>query len=143
MDDAFDLKRFEDAQDGVIDQAVAELSAGHKRSHWMWFVFPQLKGLGRSPTAQFYGIGSLDEARAYLAHRVLGPRLEAAARAALEAPAASLHALFGSPDDMKFVSSMTLFARAAGGDGGVFRQALARWADGEEDPQTLALLGAA
>jgi uncharacterized protein (DUF1810 family) len=140
MADPFDLQRFVDAQAGVIDHAMAELKAGRKQSHWMWFVFPQLKGLGRSPTALHYGIASLEEARAYLAHPVLGPRLEAAAQAALGADAPSLHALFGAPDDLKFVSSMTLFARAAGADGGVFRQALDRWAGGREDPATLALL---
>ena len=139
-DDPFDLQRFVGAQADLFDQAVAELAAGRKRTHWMWFVFPQLKGLGRSPTAQHFGIADLAEAKAYLAHPVLGPRLARAAEAALQAPAASLHALFGSPDDLKFVSSMTLFARAAGG--GVYRQALARWTDGREDAETLRLLDA-
>ena len=143
MADAFDLQRFFDAQTGVIERAMAELAAGRKASHWMWFVFPQLKGLGQSPTAQFYGIEGLDEARAYLAHPVLGPRLETAARAALESPAASLHDLFGSPDDLKFVSCMTLFAKAAGGDGGIYGRALSRWAGGREDARTLARLGQA
>ncbi|MGZ6016403.1 MAG: DUF1810 domain-containing protein [Phenylobacterium sp.] len=143
MADPFELKRFVDAQAGVIDRALAELNAGRKASHWMWFVFPQLKGLGRSPTALHYGIGSLDEGRAYLAHPVLGPRLQAAAQAAFAAPAASLHALFGSPDDLKFVSSMTLFEKAEGGQGGIYAQALDRWAGGRRDPQTLALLGEA
>ena len=144
MADPFDLQRFVDAQDGgVIERALAELAAGRKQTHWMWFVFPQLKGLGRSPTALFYGIASLTEARAYLAHPLLGRRLAAAAQAALDAPAASLHALFGSPDDLKFVSSMTLFEKAGGGDGGIYLQALDRWAGGRRDPQTLALLGEA
>jgi uncharacterized protein (DUF1810 family) len=139
--DPFDLQRFVDAQAGVIERAIAELKAGRKASHWMWFVFPQLKGLGRSPTAVFYGIASLEEACAYLAHPLLGPRLAAATQAALAAPAVSLHALLGSPDDLKFVSSMTLFAKAAGGDGGLYVQALDRWNGGRWDAQTLALLG--
>jgi uncharacterized protein (DUF1810 family) len=143
MADPFDLQRFVDVQDGgVIERALAELAAGRKQTHWMWFVFPQLKGLGRSPTALFFGIASLDEARAYLAHPVLGPRLAAAAQAAAGASATSLHALFGSPDDLKFVSSMTLFEHAAGGDGGIYAQALDRWNGGRRDHQTLALLGA-
>jgi uncharacterized protein (DUF1810 family) len=138
--DPFDLQRFVAAQAPVMAAALGELKAGRKRTHWMWFVFPQLAALGRSSTALFYGIASLDEARAYLAHPVLGPRLVASAQAALDAPAASLGDLFGSPDDLKFVSSMTLFAHASGGDGRVFRQALARWNGGREDEHTLALL---
>jgi len=136
--DPFDLQRFVDAQAGVIDRAIAELAAGRKQSHWMWFVFPQLKGLGRSETAQRYGVGSLAEAQAYLGHPLLGPRLEAATRAALAADAPSLNALFGSPDDLKFVSSMTLFEKAAAGGGGIYAQALDRWAGGRRDPATLA-----
>ena len=143
MSDPFDLQRFVDAQAGVIDRAIGELTAGRKASHWMWFVFPQLKGLGRSPTALFYGIASLEEARAYLAHPLLGPRLEVATRAALTAPAGSLRELFGSPDDLKFVSSMTLFAKATGGDGGIYARALDRWTGGDQDARTLALLGQA
>ena len=140
MPDApFHLDRFITAQEGVFDTAVAELTSGRKRSHWMWFIFPQLQGLGVSPTARFYGIAALDEARAYLAHPVLGPRLEDATRAAIAAPARTLHDLFGSPDDLKFRSSMTLFEAAA--DGGLFCQALDRCCDGERDPRTLSLLG--
>ncbi|HEY8003111.1 MAG TPA: DUF1810 domain-containing protein [Phenylobacterium sp.] len=138
--EAFDLARFEQAQDGVFETALAELRAGRKQSHWMWFIFPQLCGLGRSPTALFYGIGSIAEARAYLAHPVLGPRLERCTRAVVDAQASSLHAIFGSPDDLKFGSSMTLFATAAGGDGGVYRAALDRWCGGRPDPRTLDLL---
>ncbi|MFL5296868.1 MAG: DUF1810 domain-containing protein [Phenylobacterium sp.] len=143
MDDHFDLQRFVDAQAGVFEHALAELSAGRKRSHWMWFVFPQLKDLGRSPTARHFGIASMDEARAYLAHPTLGPRLARATEAVLRADAASLNALFGSPDDLKFVSSMTLFSRTFGGDGGIYSQALARWHDGREDAATLELLSLA
>lgn len=135
--DPFDLARFVAAQTPVFDAALAELKAGRKRTHWMWFVFPQLTALGRSSTALFYGIGSVEEARAYLAHPVLGPRLILATQAVLAANAPSLNALFGSPDDLKFASSMTLFALAAGGDGNVFRQALDRWCDGRLDKRTV------
>ena len=137
--DPFDLARFVSAQAGVHDQAVEELRGGRKRSHWMWFIFPQLKALGRSPTAQHYGISSLAEATAYLEHPVLGPRLEAAVAAVQASPASSLHALFGSPDDLKFRSSMTLFAVAA--PSGPYEAALTRWCDGP-DPSTLDLLRA-
>ena len=106
----------------------------------MWFVFPQLAGLGRSSTARFYGIGSLDEARAYLAHSVLGERLELCTRIVLESEASSLHAIFGSPDDLKFRSSMTLFAQVADSSDNPFRQALDRWCGGQPDQQTLALI---
>ena len=107
------LARFLEAQARNYADALAELEAGTKRSHWMWYVFPQLAGLGLSPTARFYGIASREGARAYLAHPVLGPRLVASTNAVLSHPDRSLHAIFGSPDDMKFRSSMTLFAEAA------------------------------
>src|SRR5262249_43064969 len=96
MADPFDLERFVSAQEGVHEQALRELQAGRKRSHWMWFVFPQARGLGRSPMAQHYGVGSLAEARAYLAHPVLGPRLLSCAQAVLDCGEASLHRIFGS-----------------------------------------------
>ncbi len=136
--DPFDLARFVSAQAGVFDRAVEELRAGAKRSHWMWFVFPQLKALGRSPTAQYYGLASLDEASAYLEHPVLAPRLEAAVVAVQASPARDLHALFGSPDDLKFRSCMTLFSVAA--PKGPYSAALDRWCDGQPDPVTLDLL---
>ena len=136
--DPFDLARFVAAQAGVYSAALAELRAGRKRSHWMWFVFPQLRGLGRSATARLYGISSLEEATAYLAHPVLGPRLEAAVAAVEASPAASLSGLFGSPDDLKFRSSMTLFAIA--GPSGPYQAALERWCGGEPDHHTVALL---
>ena len=107
----------------------------------MWFVFPQLRGLGHSAMAMRYGIGSLDEARAYLAHPLLGPRLVECTRAVLAIEGRSLHAIFGSPDDMKFCSSMTLFSLAADEGESVFRQALDRYCDGRADERTLALLG--
>jgi uncharacterized protein (DUF1810 family) len=112
MSDAFDLDRFVRAQDPVLDQVRRELGEGRKRSHWMWFVFPQLRGLGRSATAQRYGIGSLDEARAYLAHPVLGPRLVECTGLVNRVEGRSAYEIFGSPDDLKFRSSMTLFASA-------------------------------
>ena len=139
--DPFDLQRFVSAQATTIDTALAELKAGRKRSHWMWFVFPQLRGLGRSDMAVRYGIVSLDEARAYLAHPVLGPRLEECTRAVVEAAAHSLHEIFGSPDDMKFHSSMALFAMADGDDKSTYRHALDRWCGGRMDERTMALLG--
>jgi uncharacterized protein (DUF1810 family) len=141
MTDPFDLERFVTAQNPVFDTALGELRAGRKRSHWMWFVFPQLRGLGRSSMAQYYGIGSLAEARAYLAHRVLGPRLDLCTRTVLDIEGKSLHAIFGSPDDMKFRSCATLFAIAAGEGDNPFRRALDRWCDGRLDEQTLTLLG--
>ena len=140
VDDPFDLQRFVTAQAPVFETALAELRAGHKRSHWMWFVFPQLSGLGVSPTAQFYGLASLAEARAYLAHPLLGERLSRCVEAMLAAKGRSLTAIFGSPDDIKFRSSMTLFAIAAGNEAALFHQALDRSAEGGMDERTLALL---
>jgi uncharacterized protein (DUF1810 family) len=136
--DPFDLARFVSAQTGVFDQAIAELRAGRKRSHWMWFVFPQLRGLGHSPTARHFGVASHAESIAYLDHPVLGHRLEAATAAAHASSAPSLSALFGSPDDLKFRSSMTLFAIAA--PHGLFQAALDRWCGGDPDPRTLEIL---
>ena len=136
--DSFDLDRFLSAQVGVFERAVEELRTGQKRSHWMWFVFPQLKGLGRSPTAQHYAIGSLAEATAYLEHPVLGSRLEIAVAAVQGSPAVSLSALFGSPDDLKFRSSMTLFAVAS--PDGPYKAALDFWCDGLPDHRTVELL---
>jgi len=130
------LTRFLDAQAPVIDAVMAELRAGTKRTHWMWFVFPQLKSLGRSSTAKQYGIESLDEASAYLAHPVLGGRLKACTRAVLAHPDRTAHAIFGSPDDLKFRSSMTLFGIAAP-DEPLFAQALRQFYGGRPDPLTV------
>jgi uncharacterized protein (DUF1810 family) len=141
-DDPFDLQRFVTAQDPVFETALAELRAGRKRTHWIWFVFPQLAGLGRSSTARFYGISSLVEARAYLAHPVLGPRLDLCTRIVLASESPSLHAIFGSPDDLKFRSCMTLFSQAADDPDNPFRHALDRWCGGHPDGQTLALIDA-
>jgi uncharacterized protein (DUF1810 family) len=138
-DDPFALDRFVAAQSPVIDRVRAELRAGRKRSHWMWFVFPQIAGLGRSPTAMHYAITSLDEARAYLAHPVLGERLRECTRLVLDVEGKSAHDIFGSPDDLKFHSSMTLFARAAPLET-LFTDALEKYFAGQPDTATLARL---
>jgi uncharacterized protein (DUF1810 family) len=138
--DPFNFARFLEAQAPVYDTVHDELRAGRKRSHWMWFIFPQLAGLGSSPTAKFYGISGLPEAIAYLAHPVLGQRLLACTEAVLAVQDRSLHAIFGSPDDLKFRSSMTLFGEAGAASDTPFRQALERYCAGEPDPRTLALL---
>jgi uncharacterized protein (DUF1810 family) len=138
--DPFDLERFVTAQAPVFNTALTELKAGRKRSHWMWFIFPQLRGLGHSSTAQFYGIGSLDEAQAYLEHALLGPRLTLCTETVLVSNVTSVHELFGSPDDLKFRSSMTLFALAVKDDGSLFRKVLDRWCEGQMDGQTQRLL---
>jgi uncharacterized protein (DUF1810 family) len=133
-----DLTRFVEAQDehGTYDRALAELRDGRKASHWMWFVFPQIAGLGSSATAQRFAIASLEEARAYVAHPVLGPRLVAAARALADlAGERSAEAILGGVDALKLRSSMTLFARAAP-DEPVFGQVLDRYFDGRPDPAT-------
>jgi uncharacterized protein (DUF1810 family) len=137
----FDLQRFVDAQDagGTYDAALAELRAGRKTSHWMWFVFPQIVGLGRSPTARRYAIASLQEAHAYLADPILGRRLLEAARALLDLEGGSARDVLGDIDAVKLRSSMTLFARAAP-DEAVFRHVLERYFAGEADPATDRLL---
>lgn len=140
MDNSYDLARFVTAQQGSYNRALAELTAGHKRSHWMWFIFPQIAGLGFSAMAQRYAIGSLDEARSYLQHPVLGPRLLACTAAANKATGRTANQVFGSPNDIKFRSSMTLFGRANPTEP-AFREALARYFDGQEDPRTLEKLG--
>ena len=115
-DDPYNLNRFVEAQAPVYKTVVAELKSGRKQTHWMWFVFPQLAGLGRSPMAQSYAIASVAEAAAYLDHPVLGARLRECTRLVVEIENRTLHEIFGSPDDLKFRSCMTLFAEAAGGD---------------------------
>lgn len=139
--DPYDLRRFIDAQDGVFEAALDELRSGCKKSHWMWFIFPQLAGLGRSPTARYYGIRSLKEARAYLDHAVLGQRLRQSADALLfGAGARAPEQILGSVDAMKLASSLTLFDQVARGD--IFASALHRFFEGQTDPRTLALLNA-
>ena len=134
-----DLERFVEAQDRVYEGVRHELAAGRKATHWMWFVFPQLRGLGRSATAQFYGVGSRGEAAAYLRHPVLGARLRECVELVLAVDGATAHAIFGSPDDLKFRSSMTLFAAVAPAEP-LFRRALERYFGGQPDPATLEIL---
>ena len=136
MSDGHDLRRFVTAQEGVYESALSELRAGRKTSHWMWFVFPQIAGLGRSATAQKYAIASLEEAEAYLAHPVLGPRILECARTLTQLSGLSALEIFGSVDAQKLKSSMTLFARAAP-DQSLFQDVLARYFDGAEDQETL------
>jgi len=141
MDDPYNLERFVVAQDagGAYDRALEELRRGRKVSHWMWFVFPQVAGLGQSPTSRRFAISSLDEAGAYLRHRVLGARLAEAARALVEIGGHSAEQIFGGLDALKLRSSMTLFARAAP-DEPLFAQVLSRYFDGAGDPATERLL---
>lgn len=138
--DPHDLQRFEQAQAQVYGALTAELSAGRKTSHWMWFIFPQIAGLGFSPMAQRYAIRSLAEAQAYLGHPVLGPRLLHCTGLVNAVTGRTILAILGSPDDMKFRSSMTLFAEASNREAS-FRQALERYFEGAADPRTLARLG--
>jgi len=142
VDDLHNLQRFVDAQDGIFETALAELRGGVKQSHWMWFIFPQLAGLGHSPTAQFYAIGSLDEARAYLEHPLLGPRLKQCAEALLtHGGHRSAETILGPIDALKLRSSLTLFDHVAPHD--TFRRALAGFFADEPDGRTLALIGSA
>lgn len=141
MPDPFDLERFVMAQAGAFADALVELEAGRKRSHWMWFVFPQMAGLGRSETARFFGIRSADEARAYLAHPLLGPRLRQCCAALLRHRDQSAEAILGSIDALKLKSSMTLF-EAVAGDPAPFAAVLDAFHQGRRDPLTLDLLRA-
>jgi uncharacterized protein (DUF1810 family) len=135
----FPLDHFISAQEPVYDQVRAELRAGRKRSHWMWFIFPQLAGLGRSSTARYYGLASLAHARAFLGHPVLGPRLRECTALAIAAKSPSALALMGTPDDLKLRSSMTLFAHADPAQP-LFRECLDQYFGGQPDPLTLELL---
>jgi uncharacterized protein (DUF1810 family) len=143
MEDRDRLQRFVEAQEAgqTYARAFEELRSGHKRSHWMWFVFPQLTGLGHSATARHYAIDSLDEARSYLAHPVLGPRLRESAAALVGLPGGDAEAIFGGIDALKLRSSMTLFVRA-GPDEPLFAQVLEQYFGGEPDALTDRLLGA-
>lgn len=138
--DLQDLGRFLAAQEDVFDAAIAELRRGCKESHWMWFIFPQIAGLGSSPMAAYYAIQSLQEATAYLRHPVLGPRLQECAAALLAVDGRTAREIMGAPDDLKLRSSMTLFARAEDSPP-VFQQVLDKYFGGEPDPRTLELLG--
>jgi uncharacterized protein (DUF1810 family) len=143
MQDPHRLQRFVDAQDddGTYESALRELRDGRKRSHWMWFIFPQIAGLGQSPTSRRYAISSLEEARAYVEHPVLGPRLEECARALLQRTGGSARDIFGGIDAMKLRSSMTLFHRADP-DNALYSEVLDRYFGGEPDEATDRLLGA-
>jgi len=140
MDDPYDLARFVHAQERDYDQALSEIRSGRKRSHWMWYVFPQLDGLGSSSTTRRYAIKSAAEAKAYVRHPILGPRLVEIAEAAAGIEGRSAVEVFGSPDDMKLRSCATLFARVSPA-GSVFERLLARYFDGDPDSETLFLLG--
>jgi uncharacterized protein (DUF1810 family) len=139
MDERFDLERFVQAQQAVYAAVCAELRAGAKRSHWMWFIFPQLRGLGSSPSAQHYGLASLAEARAYLDHPVLGARLRECTRCLLLLEGRSAAEIFGYPDELKLRSCLTLFERAAPQEE-LFGEALRKYYGGQPDVRTLELL---
>ncbi|RJG04542.1 DUF1810 domain-containing protein [Noviherbaspirillum sedimenti] len=140
MNDPYELQRFVLAQERVYENVLSELRAGCKQSHWMWFIFPQIKGLGHSDLARKFSIASLDEARAYLRHPVLGTRLREYSRLVAETSGKSAEEIFGYPDYMKFHSSMTLFAHATE-DNRVFHDCLRKYFGGKEDPLTLAQMG--
>jgi uncharacterized protein (DUF1810 family) len=137
--DPYTLRRFVEAQESVIGDVKTELRSGRKRSHWMWFVFPQLEGLGSSQLSQRYAISSREEARAYLSHPTLGPRLRECTEIVNGLDGRSANDVFGSPDDLKFRSSMTLF-EAVADDPAPFRTALERYYDGDRDSKTIELL---
>jgi len=139
MNDLYNLQRFIDAQECVYDSVLEELRAGHKTSHWMWFVFPQMKGLGASATAQAYAISSREEARAYWEHPILGLRLRECTRLVLDIAGRSAEQIFGCPDSLKFRSSMTLFDQCVA-DNEIFRDALLKYFGGEPDQLTLDIL---
>jgi uncharacterized protein (DUF1810 family) len=136
MDDPYNLTRFVEAQNPVFEQVRAELRNGRKTSHWIWFIFPQIRGLGSSPTAQHFAISSREEAKAYLEHPVLGPRLLESTRLVSNIQGRPIDQIFGYPDDLKFQSSMTLFAHAATDDE-IFLEALKLYFGGVFDPQTI------
>jgi len=139
MDDPYDLQRFVDAQEPVLEQARAELRDGAKKSHWMWFIFPQIRGLGHSDTARRFAISSRQEAEAYLRHPTLGPRLRECSRLATLVQGRSALQIFGPTDELKFRSCMTLFAQVTA-DNAVFAAALRKYFGGEPDPLTLDML---
>ena len=141
MNSDLNLQRFVEAQSHSYDDALREIAQGRKLTHWMWYIFPQLRGLGRSSHAEYYGIAGLDEATAYLNHPVLGPRLIKICQALLQHNGLSAHAIFGSPDDLKLHSSMTLFSNVKGAPA-EFRLLLQHYFDGVPDGRTLALLDA-
>jgi uncharacterized protein (DUF1810 family) len=135
--DPYNLRRFEEAQEGLYGRVCEELRAGEKRSHWMWFIFPQIRGLGKSPMAERFAIGSLEEARGYLEHPVLGGRLRECTSIVNGVEGKSATGIFGFPDDLKFCSSMTLFAKAGEEKGSPLEEALRKYFGGEMDRGTL------
>ena len=137
--DSYNLERFVIAQDSIFKRVLSELQAGTKMGHWMWFIFPQIRGLGRSPTSIEYAISSRDEAQAYLQHPVLGPRLKECTQSVLNVNGRSATDIFGTPDDIKFRSSMTLFAQVSRDDD-IFHRALQKYFEGVPDRLTLDLL---
>ena len=137
----FNLNRFVEAQNPVYERVLSELRQGLKTTHWMWFVFPQIEGLGHSFMAERFAISSIEEANAYIAHPVLGPRLTECTRLVCDVGGKTIHDIFGSPDDMKFRSCVTLFARVAGAPM-VFDEALKKFFSGEPDPFTLERISA-
>jgi uncharacterized protein (DUF1810 family) len=139
MMDPFDLQRFIDAQDPIFEQVLRELRQGRKSGHWMWFIFPQIKGLGSSPMAQRFAISGREEALAYWCHPILGARLRECTRLVNRAEGRSARQIFGQPDDLKFRSSVTLFAEVSG-ENKPFADALEKYFDGEPDPLTVELL---
>ena len=139
MDDPFNLSRFVRAQEDDYQQALSEIRRGRKRTHWMWYIFPQVEGLGSSPTSREYSIKGIEEAKAYLEHAVLGPRLLECAEAVLQVEGRSAAGIFGFPDDLKLRSSVTLF-RCVSPPGSVFERVLEKYFDGEPDAATLRLL---
>jgi uncharacterized protein (DUF1810 family) len=139
MTDPYNLQRFVGAQNGIYDDVCTELRAGHKSSHWMWFIFPQIKGLGMGSTSKWFAISSLGEAEAYLQHSILGPRLRECTQLVNLVEGLSIQEIFGSPDHLKFRSCMTLFSHATS-ENRVFLDALQKYSGGESDPATLGLL---
>lgn len=133
-------QRFEEAHQRDYETALTEIRSGRKRSHWMWYIFPQLKGLGHSPTAQYYGIAGQEEAREFLNHPVLGAHLREISQALLELTTSDANEVFGFPDNLKLCSSMTLFAKVSGEENSVFYQVLEKYFGGKWDTQTLHLL---
>ncbi len=138
--DTYELNRFISAQEGVYDRILAELRGGLKRTHWMWYIFPQIDGLGHSPTTRHYAIKSLEEARQYLAHSILGARLVECAESVLAVQGKSASDIFEYPDNMKLQSSMTLFALAAG-QASVFERVLDKYYQGKREARTLEIMG--
>ncbi len=141
MDNEIILQRFIDAQEKMYNQALSEVRAGKKRTHWIWYIFPQILGLGFSETSRLYAIENMEEADAFLRHPVLGSRLIGICRALLDQPSANANKIFGSPDDLKLKSSMTLFATLKNTNP-VFQEVLDKFFHGERDPRTLEIIGA-